>query len=260
MCTRWQQLGAFYPYSRNHNVRETKDQDPAAFSQASITSTINTLNIRYTILPYYYTLFYKAHTTGSLVARGLFQEFPLDPNCRTIDRQFLIGPAWLVTPVVEHGKRSVNAYFPAESKWYSYYDGSMGPKGFATLDSQLYFINLHVRGGYIIPTQKPANNTSFSRKNPYGLIIALDDYGMAKGDLFNDDGDSIDSIEKYKFYYSNFVFANNKLRMNIIVNNLSEMNHLTLDTIRIFGFANSNIAKIKADIKILDPKKKFSSH
>ena len=69
------------------------------------------------MLPYYYTLFYKAHTTGSLVVRGLFQEFPYNKNCRNIDRQFLIGPAFLVTPVLEPGKTTVNGYFPIESKW-----------------------------------------------------------------------------------------------------------------------------------------------
>jgi alpha-glucosidase (family GH31 glycosyl hydrolase) len=98
-------------------IIKNKDQDPASFSSNLIEATKSALNIRYTILPYYYTLFYKAHLTGSLVVRALFQEFPYDKNCRTIDRQFLIGPAFLVTPVLEPGKISVDGYFPIESKW-----------------------------------------------------------------------------------------------------------------------------------------------
>lgn len=50
------------------------------------------------------------------------------------------------------------------------------------------FINLHVRGGYILPTQEPAMNTMLSRQNPFGLIVALDDAYSAKGDMYYDDG------------------------------------------------------------------------
>jgi hypothetical protein len=51
---------------------------------------------------------------------------------------------------------------------------------------------LHIRGGYIIPTQDPKEslNTVDSRKKPFGLIVALDDDEKATGDLFIDDGDS----------------------------------------------------------------------
>lgn len=237
LCTRWQQIGAFYPYSRNHNVKGSKDQDPAAFSQALIDSTVTTLNIRYEILPYFYTLFYRAHIAGNLVIRGLFQEFPTDDNCRRIDKQFLVGPAWLVSGVVENGKRTVDAYFPTQSKWYNYYNGDVSPRGFATLQAPLNFIPLHIRGGYIIPTQKPANNTSFSRKNPFGLIVALDANKLASGELFWDDGDSIDSIEKSQYYLSKFLFSGNKLTMTINTNNYAGINTLSLDSVRLLGYA-----------------------
>ncbi|CAF4710015.1 unnamed protein product, partial [Rotaria sp. Silwood2] len=62
MCIRWMQVGAFYPFSRNHNIWKTPDQDPAAWSPAATAIMALALRIRYTLLPYYYTLFYKAHT------------------------------------------------------------------------------------------------------------------------------------------------------------------------------------------------------
>jgi alpha-glucosidase (family GH31 glycosyl hydrolase) len=69
LCQRWLQLGAFYPFSRNHNAWKQKDKDPVAFNDASlIESTRNALNIRYTLLPYIYTLFYKSHINGGPVA------------------------------------------------------------------------------------------------------------------------------------------------------------------------------------------------
>jgi alpha-glucosidase len=40
--------------------------------------------------------------------------------------------------------------------------------------------------------QKPGNTTTESRKNDYSLLVVLDGIGEASGDLFLDDGLSID--------------------------------------------------------------------
>lgn len=53
-----------------------QDQDPASFGDDSLllTSSRHYLNIRYTLLPYLYTLFYRAHSRGDTVARPLVHE------------------------------------------------------------------------------------------------------------------------------------------------------------------------------------------
>lgn len=67
------------------------------------------LNIRYSILPYYYTLFYKTHqepdpkSPVAMVVKPLFFEFPSDINTYEIDRQFLIGSGILISPILEQG-------------------------------------------------------------------------------------------------------------------------------------------------------------
>lgn len=51
-------------------------QDPAVFGANSllVSSSKHYLNIRYTLLPYLYTLHYKAHTQGDTVTRPLLHE------------------------------------------------------------------------------------------------------------------------------------------------------------------------------------------
>ena len=54
-------------------------------------------------------------------------------------------------------------------------------------------INVHIRGGFIIPMQIPGDNLMLSRGNPFTLIVALSSFGNTTGSLFWDDGDSIET-------------------------------------------------------------------
>ena len=74
----------------------------------------NALGIKYQLLNYYYTLFYQAHTSGLTVIRALWLNFPDDTNTLELAyKQFMVGGAILVSPVVDLGVTSVTAYFPA---------------------------------------------------------------------------------------------------------------------------------------------------
>lgn len=188
LCQRWQELGAFYPFSRNHNNDRSKEQDPAAFDGQIIESSKKALIVRYTILPYLYTLLARHEKWGDTVARPMWNVFPTDTESRGIDRQFFWGTGVLITPVLDQGHTSVRAYFP-DSRFYDYYTGAEVNvrANYTDLDAPLDFINVHVHGGNIIPTQEPAVNTELSRNNPFGLIVALDDNQSATGSFFSDD-------------------------------------------------------------------------
>ena len=52
-----------------------QDQDPGVYSEEMKLSTRRVYSTRYRLLPYLYTLFYRAHTRGSTVVRPLFHEY-----------------------------------------------------------------------------------------------------------------------------------------------------------------------------------------
>ena len=49
-----------------------------------------------------------------------FLRFSQDRKTRLVDKQFMWGPALLISPVLEQGKLSVDVYIP-DDVWYDYY-------------------------------------------------------------------------------------------------------------------------------------------
>lgn len=196
LCNRWMQLSAFFPFYRNHNTLSAHPQE--AYVWASVIDASKTaMNIRYQLLPYMYTLFHLAHNTGSTVMRALAWEFPNDPSLASADRQFFLGPAILVTPVLVQGATSVDGVFPGSGKGTVYYDWytqsrvSAGPGENVTIPAPLGHIPVYIRGGHVLPLQEPALTTRDSRRNPWGLLAALSPQGTASGSLYVDDGESV---------------------------------------------------------------------
>jgi alpha-glucosidase (family GH31 glycosyl hydrolase) len=122
LCSRWMQLGAFYPFSRNHNIEGAIPQEPWAFGPDHLAISYEALRLRYFFIPYFYTLFYEAHVNGSTVWRPMLFEYPTDTNTIEIDRQFMVGNGLLVAPQLNEGQTSVSVYFPAD-RWFDYYTG-----------------------------------------------------------------------------------------------------------------------------------------
>uniref|UniRef100_A0A8C6LWR3 alpha-glucosidase n=1 Tax=Nothobranchius furzeri TaxID=105023 RepID=A0A8C6LWR3_NOTFU len=179
LCRRWMQVGAFYPFSRNHNAMNFKPQDPAAFGADSVLvkTSKHYLRIRYTLLPYLYTLFYKAHTTGETVVRPVLHD--------------VYGSHLKRCPCFVQGVDTIRVYIP-DAVWYDYETMERLTDRRKHVDMYLPAdkLGLHIRGGAVLPTQRPEVTTTHSRSNPMGLVIALDDNNQAAGELFWDDGDS----------------------------------------------------------------------
>lgn len=147
----------------------------------------------------------------------------------------------MITPVLEQSATSVTAYFP-NARFFSYYDGAeVAVKGSTTtLDAPLDFINLHVRGGYILPTQEHARNTVLSREKPMGFIIALDENGAASGSFFYDEGESLDPVHNGEYFFAEYTLQGKNLTTRVVMDTYDAMASKRIQTIRLMGADSVN--------------------
>lgn len=224
LCARWMALGAFHPFSRNHNTIGVAPQEPYLWeSVAGVSRTA--LGLRYRLLPYLYTLFYKANAAGSLVAQPLWAVFNHDAATHSIDEQFLWGDSVLVSPALYEGQETVTALFPTRqgetATWYSLSDTSAasvvscpeaGESVSVDMATPWSAVNVHVKSGAVLALHAAADPTTgeaplttvAARALPYELLVTLDanaanaakkgrggagdDAVVATGSVFLDDG------------------------------------------------------------------------
>jgi alpha-glucosidase len=204
LCARWIEVGAFSPFSRDHNIRKAPPQELYRWDSVAEAGR-SALSLRYKLLPYLYTLMYRAHERGTTVHNALWMHFPDDSTTLLQDQQFMWADGILFTPVVTEGATSVIGYFP-RGAWYSLFsddviDATNGGV-FVELQTPLTATNVHVRGGKVIAMQEAAMTTSDARQTPFDLLIALDENGSASGDLFLDNGIQVELNETTELQYS----------------------------------------------------------
>ncbi|KAI9142768.1 glycosyl hydrolases family 31-domain-containing protein [Paraphysoderma sedebokerense] len=241
LVRRWIQLGALYPFARDHASFESQYQELYRWKSVA-ESGRKMLNVRYSLLPYLYTQFHHAHKTGRPIWRPMFFDYPNDPATYDIDTQFFVGPALLASPIVTSNAKSKRTYFP-EGIWYDYYSHlPMTPEKVFTAQGKWIgvpapedVLPLYIRGGSVIVSQYPGYTTAESRQNDYYITVALDAAGSAVGDVYFDDGESVDTTPFSHIKYT----AKERVFTSTGVMNYEGTKSLNLDKVIIIGLTEA---------------------
>jgi alpha-D-xyloside xylohydrolase len=107
---RWLQFGLLSSHSRLHGSRSYRV--PWQFGAQAVAVARDFTRLKHRLMPYLYRAAHQAAESGLPVMRAMLLEFPDDPACLPLDRQYMLGDDLLVAPVfTEDGV--IDYYVPA---------------------------------------------------------------------------------------------------------------------------------------------------
>lgn len=122
---RWVAFGLLSSHSRLHG--EESYRVPWLFDEEAVAVLRFFTKLKCRLMPYLFAKAREAAQEGVPVMRAMLLEFPADPGCDYLDRQYMLGDSLLVAPVFREDGR-VSYYLP-EGTWTHLLRGATLPGG-----------------------------------------------------------------------------------------------------------------------------------
>lgn len=158
LYVRWLQMGTFLPMFRSHGTDTPREiwnfGEPGTPWYDAIEKFIR---LRYTLMPYLYSIAGKTALEGYTMLRALLFDFGEDEIARGVSDQFMLGSALMVCPVLapmEAGKAYRRSCYLPRGTWYDFWTGErFEGGGYLEAEAPLDRIPLFVRAGSILPME-----------------------------------------------------------------------------------------------------------
>src|SRR5215211_3327058 len=118
---RWTAFGLLSSHSRLHG--SSSYRVPWHYDEEAVTVLSKFTKLKCSLMPYLYRAAIQSHEKGTPILRAMTLEFPDDPACHSLDRQYMLGDSLLVAPVFSYDG-SVSYYVP-EGKWTNLLTGNV---------------------------------------------------------------------------------------------------------------------------------------
>jgi len=222
LYTRWLQMSCFSPILRPHG--SGIPSEPVYFNDTTQRIVKMFMNLRYQLLPYIYTLTYKANADGTPIVRPLFYEFPDDSKAYDILDEYMFGENILVAPVIKQGQETIKVYLPSNAHWYNFWDDKKYNGGqWIELETNLETIPIFIKSGSFIPIVPAVSST--------------DDYTSEKMTIryYADETESFNTSMMYEDDGETFRSADDDTGYELL-----SFNSISTDNLEIFNFSSVN--------------------
>ena len=191
---RWMQYGVFTPIFRTH-ATNWPGIERRIWKYDNFPLLLETVKLRYALMPYIYTACRQAYDTGVSICRPLYYEWPEQNESYLYEDEYLFGDDILVAPVVTpsgaDGKATRRTWLP-EGRWYDVCRGRVVDGNRAFTDSYTQQeIPYFYRAGSVIVNNPPMLNLN---TRPDRLIVKVVPGADGQTSLYEDEGDT----EAYK--------------------------------------------------------------
>ena len=251
LYTRWLQYGVFQPIFRPHG-QEHIAPEPVFHDPKTKALAKKSIELRYSMLPYNYTLAFTNNQTGLPLMRPLFFEESDNKEYHNLSYAYLWGDDMLVAPVVKSGIVSMDVPFPKDANWYDFFtDEKFAGGRYHTVNVEEDHIPVFVKGGAFIPLIEPVMSTEdYSLKN-FKLHFYHDPAVKNSFDrLYHDDGVTPKAYEKGEYEILKFVSEYKENQQVLILTNETGNNFVSKD--KIVELIVHNVNKIPAKILLND--------
>ncbi|HWL17083.1 MAG TPA: alpha-xylosidase [Opitutus sp.] len=171
---RWAAFGLLSSHSRLHG--SSSYRVPWAYDDEACDVVRFFTKLKCRLMPYLWGAAVEAHREGVPVMRAMVLEFPGDPACDTVDRQYMFGGSLLVAPVFTESGH-VDYYLPA-GEWTHLLTGEVRQGACWHRETYGFLgLPLFVRPGTVIPWGEQEDRPDYELAE--GVIFRI--YGLADG-------------------------------------------------------------------------------
>ncbi|MDO4210750.1 MAG: glycoside hydrolase family 31 protein [Bacteroidales bacterium] len=220
MYTRAMQMAQFLPVMRSHSTKDASlNKEPWAFDNTTQQRIIATVNGRYALVPYIYTMARKAYETGESLCRPLYYDYPEEQAAYEHPTEFLFGDNMLIAPVTKpveaDGFAHTEVWLPA-GDWTEYSTGErncLETEGVSKAAFSMDEYPVYVKSGSILPYYSEVKNLGGNDQPVVVRVFPGADSGSFS--LYEDNGED----KKYETEYATtpliYTRAGNVLKVTI---------------------------------------------
>jgi len=206
--TRWYQFGTFSPINRLHSSKTPfLKKEPWTYNKISEISMKKFLKLRHELIPYLYTMNYRAAEQNEPLIEPLYYNWNT-PEAYTMKNEYTFGSEFLVAPITKPHDSvttmgSSEVYLP-DGIWYDFFNNrKYEGRRTITMFRDMYEMPAFVKAGGIIPMAKLTHINDI--ENPENMKIKVFAGADNSFTLYEDDGETTS--------YKNGAFATTKMSL-----------------------------------------------
>ncbi|SDX95940.1 alpha-D-xyloside xylohydrolase [Evansella caseinilytica] len=189
---RWTAFGLLSSHSRFHG--SSSYRVPWHFDEEAVDVARHFSKLKNNLMPYLYGQAVENSKTGVPVMRSMVLEFPDDPLCETLDRQYMLGDSILVAPIFN--EEGMGSFYLPKGKWTHLLTREVIEGGTWIKKQYDYFsLPLFVKNNTVLPIgfHKESPVYSYNRDVSF-KVYEMADGGSAMRTLYNHHGEEVGSI------------------------------------------------------------------